>query len=657
MNTREPIIQTKIKYLGWKHKVLEEVKEVKNKITSIICIRNNERNRYYCLNCLEEIKDISVTIMDTEDYQRNVLGMTEKEILHEKRLREEVPFGYECDNKTRLLRFYCRKCNIHQYYHFDKNRDVSMYPVNNKPLVKENKNVDTWYIKEFYIPNYINDSAKDYIGETGYTDKIRFVKDMTNKIFGAYVYATYVMIFYDKKTDQISFVKKHIKIQYRYHGSTGIWTRMYFICKKGNYVPMSKKMLKSMNFANQALPLYAAQDEIQSELRFLNCKDEFAFVKFSINCLFEMGLQSIDYKKIISKVKNDPSSNEYSLCEKLFMDSKIPNLTIEDKEKLNIYYRGNQIFLSKYFNYIKKESKEGRDAFFKKADVLPHTKKARQLINKSLAYAFIYKRITEYGFKNLDLFYQICDFDEKNTGDIKKLLRVCFSFSAKRFFKNYLKYSSEKKILMDIKNTNPGIINDTIMMYNKIYRRGCSKLLVTAGGKSLFKLSIMEIHDEISRINNRLVEDKHLDVALSNKKQKELSNTYTYNDDEYEFSIVTENLKLIEIGQVMNICVGSYGSKVNNHNCNIVSVVKNKNTYAACIELDGSGKSICQAKGYRNNYLHENTHHVVTQWIADHKLQIQTEDLTNVLKSVTNQKEHDYHHKEVGEVNMIPEKF
>ena len=670
---KERIIQTKIKYIGKKHKYLEEVKEVKAKNHQIISI-TDEDTKYYCLNCLEEIKDISVTIMDTDDYKRQVLNMTEEEILLGKNLNVQElsftdDFSFE-DNldsvensmideinnnfQVKFLRFHCKKCNIRVAYHFTGDKKSLKYPVNNKPIF--NDEFESWHIEDFYTCN--KDKAYYSLGQIRHTDKIKFVKDMSHKIFGAYIYSTLVIIMYNAKTNQINFVKKHFKIQYRYYGSTARWMKICFVYKNGNYVLMNKKELIRNRINNGYIHPYAVQSEICDELRCLNCKDDFAFVKFSINCIFEMKLQTVNSKEIILNEKKNPFSNEYLICKRLFIDMRIPYLTLEDKNRLYIDIDDDNImFKYNYFKYIKEESEEGRNEFFKKIDVLPHTKKAKQLTNKSLAYAVIYKKMKEYGFKNLDLFYQICNFDKQNANDLDELLKICFNIPAKRFFKNYLKYSSEKKILMDIKNTNSEIICDAIMIYNQMYNKGYNRLLVTAGGKSLFKLSIREFHDEISRINNRIVEDKHLNVALSNKKQKELSNTYIYDNDKYEFSVVTENLKLVEIGQVMNICVGSYGHKVNIHHCNIVSVVKNDNIYAACIELDGSGKSICQAKGYRNNYLHENTHHVVNQWIEDHKLQIKTGDLTNVLKSATNQREYDFHRKEIGEVNMIPEKF
>ena len=110
------------------------------------------------------------------------------------------------------------------------------------------------------------------------------------------------------------------------------------------------------------------------------------------------------------------------------------------------------------------------------------------------------------------------------------------------------------------------------------------------------RLRLMEIHDIVCG-DARKLNDNAYEYEYSQNLQDRFNRTV----DGYDFSLATDSLQLVEVGTEMGICVGSYGKRVADKQCIIVTMRKD-DKYVGCIEINSDG-STNQVKAIRNNSL------------------------------------------------------
>ena len=110
------------------------------------------------------------------------------------------------------------------------------------------------------------------------------------------------------------------------------------------------------------------------------------------------------------------------------------------------------------------------------------------------------------------------------------------------------------------------------------------------------RLRLIEIHDIVCG-DARKLSDSVYEYQYSQALQERFNRTV----EGYDFSLATDSLQLVEVGTEMGICVGSYGKKVANKNCIIVTMRKD-DKYVGCIEIYPNGNA-GQVKAIRNNSL------------------------------------------------------
>lgn len=142
------------------------------------------------------------------------------------------------------------------------------------------------------------------------------------------------------------------------------------------------------------------------------------------------------------------------------------------------------------------------------------------------------------------------------------------------------------------------------------------------------KFNIKRIHDELSKLVYKM---DHTNVKLQYPEKIIIKLEKDYNN--YEIKLVKDTYEIVNIGQKMHICVGSYANSAAKNNCHIM-YIKNKETkeYVACIELSKDYKNLYQIKGNRNFYLYGEVAEIATKWLKETKLQIATNDVANFSK-------------------------
>lgn len=115
-----------------------------------------------------------------------------------------------------------------------------------------------------------------------------------------------------------------------------------------------------------------------------------------------------------------------------------------------------------------------------------------------------------------------------------------------------------------------------------------------------------------------------------------LSTKFDRLTDDLNITVAKNPLELKEIGNNLNICVGSYSDSVHNGNCNIL-ILRNKDKQDLCC-IEVKGDKIVQAKLKRNNRLSSNS--ILQQFVLDYSkkvnLKIDTRDIENELSKNIN---------------------
>lgn len=158
---------------------------------------------------------------------------------------------------------------------------------------------------------------------------------------------------------------------------------------------------------------------------------------------------------------------------------------------------------------------------------------------------------------------------------------------------------------------------DTITMYN-VAKRVLGHYDITG--------TVREIHDNLSKDYHKLSREN---ITLEYDKKVMKLQRIT---DEYDLVFAKDTHELIDVGTYMRICVGSYGNRAVEKQCNIMLLKDKTGNPLVCIELSGDYKRIIQAKFYGNDRLPQKEFDFVTQWVKDNKFVISTTDLESPKK-------------------------
>lgn len=136
------------------------------------------------------------------------------------------------------------------------------------------------------------------------------------------------------------------------------------------------------------------------------------------------------------------------------------------------------------------------------------------------------------------------------------------------------------------------------------------------------KYSIKRTHDIISTSSNAYRKPNR-EIPID---EEELKLECKMND--YKFKLARTTYELSDIGNLMNICVGSYDMSALNKACTIVYVTDSEECCECCIEL--RGKDIRQAKTSFNNIPTGKLKDTILKWAKDNNLNVCTSDLIDI---------------------------
>lgn len=120
----------------------------------------------------------------------------------------------------------------------------------------------------------------------------------------------------------------------------------------------------------------------------------------------------------------------------------------------------------------------------------------------------------------------------------------------------------------------------------------------------------------------------HDNLTTDYKKVRFKNKTIPYNEEElklneeidgFKFILAKDTHQLIDVGNYMGICVGSYGENAYNKNLIIVTMIQD-GKYVGCIELSKDGKVLRQAKAKYNNVLQEQKAEALKKWVEAKKI-------------------------------------
>ena len=260
------------------------------------------------------------------------------------------------------------------------------------------------------------------------------------------------------------------------------------------------------------------------------------------------------------------------------------------------------------FRMLKKKYSENDAVIFQKY-LLKGTKLTlKKAIKKELfgnpLLVDLYKFAIDLGFTNTDVLRSFMINGVSSLADCKAIIEKSdedFKPIIKDFVKELINLKGEtgayKVLMSESKNDSlstsavESYIKDTALMFFMFKERNMVR-------NEYFKGDLKKIHDVLSRDYKK--------IRVENKELNYSDEIYLLNDkiDDFSFILAKDTYELIDIGQELHICVGSYGERAASGKLIIVKMIKG-NEYVGCIELSPDGKSLHQAKACFNNLLEE----------------------------------------------------
>ena len=224
-------------------------------------------------------------------------------------------------------------------------------------------------------------------------------------------------------------------------------------------------------------------------------------------------------------------------------------------------------------------------------------------------------------FQNVDIIRLLYDLDSKHEWQkLHDVFGTNVDYSA-RIFKEMVKQKGEKYVASKIKqlmkndergNTAKETLRDLTVLFDKLQNRNFD----FTKSHDLYELH-MHLADLVSRQENenRKIRYKDNDFLLE------------FHDETYSLSLAKDTHELIDVGDKMDICVGSYANDDIRKKSKILFLrYLESNEPIGCIEI--RDRNIVQAKGASNELLEKQEREFVKAWVKNKVLTIATNDLS-----------------------------
>lgn len=242
-----------------------------------------------------------------------------------------------------------------------------------------------------------------------------------------------------------------------------------------------------------------------------------------------------------------------------------------------------------------------------------------------------HKDITQYFSKrdsSSDIFMYCLSFRYMNKSYIKQMLihkeyegyflTQVPKLKRENFIHQYAKHNGEKRLFNQLNKVEQSCLIDSISMYRQIKQ-------INRSYELNFNNSIETIHDILSKgFSTASTPNKKI---AENKELKAIFKDFVHNGISYRLAKTTH--ELIDVGNAMNICVGSYGERALKKQCYIVIGYDTNNNPVTCIEINKYNNTfhISQAKKKHNQRPDIEERQAIVQLCNDNNITVSSCDL------------------------------
>lgn len=326
------------------------------------------------------------------------------------------------------------------------------------------------------------------------------------------------------------------------------------------------------------------------------------------------------------EIKNFAGSNIQKLYRAISFINRFPKVSFKALKSAVLKLTWGMADIAGHIPHDATEA-EFFDMINKKAKL--NTKSEKRMVRENIHYVN-YIKVFRRMFKKIALLPRFCEiyeviqpeyYENQNTlAEITNLIKRFISIKGETNTIIFLESEKHKN-----KNENisfESLLKDTAYMYDKI-----KKEIKIADAE--FTGSLREIHDNFSKTYDKIRrENKIIPYSKEENMLEEVINGY-------EFRLPVDTHTLIDVGNYMHICVGSYDTKAINKICTIVVVYKN-GTPEICIELN-SNQELVQAKTKYNNRAYDEKAEVLRTWVENHNINPEKSyDYVHIAKGMIN---------------------
>lgn len=513
---------------------------IKNLETSIIAIPNDVISERLKANDIY-ITNFSYLSENCYGYKNRYLSidsLLDILLFPKKKIHKEKEdyYTYICDLIIYIKEYYCPICNNKISFVYNNDRIEHILS-------------DKYYEKNILSTYLYNDENKIASGSF-FHDFLYKAKKEDNKIIHKSYFSSYKnKIVFNKKTLSMYYIenlkrkgstflvksnpKKIKNITFCTHKSKAIYEKEFFDFYEEVYNYLVKNYEKDLNYIFNDIKFIIQHANFELDYKFYNIINQNTYSIYNFDLLYK-----ILYMKKRYNIKNTGLALYCSYLRKIRPDimSKIKHLNDNDKlKKLKITNKEiNNIVLSideRYFSL-----------HFLVFGQIKDINNIKKIINKKMFFNYnehLYKETLSH---------------------------------LKSFLKKYKKGKNETTFVNSLVKYSDYLV-DTAFLYQEL--KNNDNYFIN------FNLTIKQIHDQLSkdfsrlkRKNKRIPKNKNLKKIFSNYKFKNI-----------KYSLAKDIDELINVGNSMNICVGSYGEKAVNKNCYIVIGYDN-DIPVTCIELN-----------------------------------------------------------------------
>ncbi len=293
------------------------------------------------------------------------------------------------------------------------------------------------------------------------------------------------------------------------------------------------------------------------------------------------------------------------------------------------YDRASKDRIAYKFNCIKTKFESNDPELFSKylfkgiKNNLRPKKAIKKIIFQNPLLSDLYRFMLSIGFSNQDVLLSFMTSHLDCSKALEKLINtvreeedheICIQFLS--FLLEVKGEAETLKYLSSSKDKLSDYFVDTAYMAVSFHKRDMLK-------NRHLKGSLKQTHDALARDFYRI---KNPNRSIDYNEEEMALND---NIDDIDFILAKDTYELIDIGQEMGICVGSYGNKAANKQSVILKMIQGKK-YVGCIELTADCKEMIQAKACYNNLLQEVKAEALKKWVKKHKIQANCSDYRHI---------------------------